>query len=394
MLREIRDIMVQKKYLLTPGPTPIPEAVLLEMASPICHHRTNAFRDVFREIKTYLQQVFRTQCDVFTVAASGTGAMEMAVVNSVSAQDEVLVIDGGKFSGRFAMIAKQYGAIVHTLTVEWGNSVEPERVREFLEKNKQIKAVFVALCETSTGVCFPVRDIAEIVRMTDALLVVDAISGLGADVLCMDDWGLDVVVSSSQKGLMTPPGLSFIALSDKAWARAEQATSPKFYFDLKKYRQAYGTDDTPFTPATTLVMALRKALTMIMAEGMENVYARHARLAFATRAAMNALGLTLFAARPSNAVTAVVMPEGINASQFVAKMRDDYGVVIAGGQGPVKAKVFRIAHLGNQTEFDILVGIAAIEKALMYFGYDFEIGAGIKRFHEICSVEQNEYSTV
>ncbi|MBN1493737.1 MAG: alanine--glyoxylate aminotransferase family protein [Candidatus Omnitrophica bacterium] len=371
---------MKKNYLFTPGPTPIPEEVLLEMAKPIFHHRTPQFRELLAETNQLLKEVFQTNNHVYTFASSGTGAMEAAFVNIVSPGDEIIVVSGGKFGARFVEFAQVFGVISHTLDVPWGASVDIHEIDSLLRQHPNVKAVFTSLCETSTGVCFPVEDIARIVRGTNAVLVVDAISGLCADVLKTDEWGVDIVIGGSQKGLMTPPGLSFLTLSQKAWALAGTSRLPKYYFDIKKYRKAGDACDTPFTPATGLVIALRKALGLIVAEGVQVCNERHARLARATRAAMEALGLRLFAERPSNALTAVKIPDQLDAKTFITYLRDELGAVMAGGQGQLKNKIFRIAHLGYQNEFDLLGGIGAVEKALLHMGHTFDLGAGLKSF--------------
>jgi aspartate aminotransferase-like enzyme len=372
--------MVKKKHLFTPGPTPVPEEVLLEMARPIFHHRTPEFRALFEETGQLLKEVFQTENQVFILASSGTGAMEAAFVNLLSAGDEIIVVAGGKFGERFAQFAETFGVTAHTIEIQWGATVEASEIRKLLNAFPNVKAVFTTLCETSTGVCFPIEEIAREVRETDAVLVVDAISGLCADRLKTDEWGVDVVIAGSQKGLMVPPGLSFLTLSPKAWGLVEHSRLPKYYFDIKKYKKAGASNDTPFTPATGLVIALRKALGLIIAEGIDSCYERHAHLAYATRAAMKAIGLQPLAESPSNAMTSVLIPETVNAKKLISYLRDELGAVMAGGQGPLKDKILRIAHLGYQNEFDLLGGIGALEKALLHLGYPFDVGAGVKAF--------------
>ncbi len=372
--------MVKKNYLFTPGPTPVPEEVLLELARPIFHHRTPEFRALFEETRELLKEVFQTESQVFIIASSGTGAMEAAFVNLLSAGDEIIVISGGKFGERFVQFATAFGVKVHTIEVKWGSTVDIGEVKRAVRTFPHVKAFFATLCETSTGVCFPIQEIAHEVQNTEAVLVIDAISGLCADPLRTDAWGVDVVIGGSQKGLMTPPGLSFLSMSQKAWKLVERSQLPKYYFDIKKYSHAASSNDTPFTPATGLVVALRKALGLIIAEGVEACYERHARLAQATRAAMIALGLQLLAERPSNAMTSVWIPEMVQAKKLITYLRDELGAVMAGGQGPLKDKILRIAHLGYQNEFDLLGGIGALEKALVHLGYPGEVGTGVKAF--------------
>ncbi|MFC1809428.1 pyridoxal-phosphate-dependent aminotransferase family protein [Candidatus Omnitrophota bacterium] len=378
---------MKKNYLFTPGPTPIPEEVLLEMAKPLFHHRTPEFRRLFQETQELLKEVFQTAEDVFMFAASGTGAMEAAVVNLLSAGDEVIVVSGGKFGERFTEFSSTFGIVCYPINVEWGCSVDIQCITNTLQQHPKVKAVFTTLCETSTGVCFPIEDIAREIRDTKVVLVVDAISGLCADTLKTDEWGVDVVIGGSQKGLMTPPGLSFLSFSTKAWECVHQSNLPKYYFDITKYKKSGMAHNTPFTPATGLVVALRTALGLIITEGIQRVNERHASLAYATRQAVQAMGLQGFAERPSNALTSVVIPDNINAKHLITYLRDELGAIMAGGQGPLKDTILRIAHLGYQNEFDLLGGIGALEKALLYFGYDFEIGAGVKEFQTVINSE-------
>ncbi len=369
---------MKKEYLLSPGPTPVPTDALLSMARPIFHHRTPQYQALFKEVNEGLKYVFQTKNDVLTFASSGTGAMEASVVNFLSPQDKALVVRGGKFGERFTEICEAYGVEAIPIDVQWGNPVDPGLIERSLLKNKGIKAVYTTLCETSTGVLNDIEAISKIVsRYDEAILVVDAISGLGADDLKTDDWKIDVVVSGSQKGLMIPPGLAFFSVSQKGWVRVDSAKCPRFYFDLKSAKKAYDNNDTPFTPAISLVIALSESLKIIKKETLVNIFLRHRRLADATRKAVQALGLELFAKAPSNAVTAVQVPQGIDGKNLVKLMRDKYGVTIAGGQGELKGKTFRIAHLGYMVEFDVIVAIAALEMALKDSGYGFSPGAGL-----------------
>ena len=369
---------MKKEYLLSPGPTPVPTDALLSMARPIFHHRTPQYQALFKEVNEGLKYVFQTNNDVLTFASSGTGAMEASVVNFLSPQDKALVVRGGKFGERFAEICEAYGVEVIAIDVQWGNPVDPELIERSLLENKGIKAVYTTLVETSTGVLNDIEAISKIVsRYDEAMLVVDAISGLGADDLKTDDWRIDVVVSGSQKGLMIPPGLAFFSVSQKGWERVDSARCPRFYFDLKSAKKAYDNNDTPFTPAISLVIALSESLKIIKKETLSNIFSRHRRLADATRKAVEALGLELFTRAPSNAVTAVQVPQGIDGKNLVKLMRDKYGVTIAGGQGDLKGKTFRIAHLGYMVEFDVIVAIAALEMALKDSGYGFSPGAGL-----------------
>ena len=374
---------MRKNYLLTPGPTPLPPEVCQALARPIIHHRTPQFQAVLKEASEGLKYVFQTKNDVFILASSGTGAMEAAVANLLSPGEFAITIEGGKFGERWTQICKSYGINTEIIPVEWGKAVDPQEIAKRIKANPKIKAVFATLCETSTGVTNNIQAIAEVVRDTDSVLVVDAISGLGAIELKTDDWGVDVVVSGSQKGLMLPPGLGFISVSSKAWAKVDDSKCPKYYFDLKKAKKAYDKTDTPFTPAISLIIALSESLKMIKADGLENVFARHRKMADACRLAVKALGLTLFApTASSDVVTAVNVPQGIDGEKLVKTMRDNYGVTIAGGQDELKGKVFRIAHMGFIEEFDIIAGISCLEKVLAQMGYKFNTGSGVKAAQE------------
>jgi len=374
---------MRKNYLLTPGPTPLPPQVCEAMARPIIHHRTPQFQAILKEASEGLKYVFQTQNDVFILASSGTGAMEAAVVNILSPGDTVIAVEGGKFGERWTEICQSYGINAEVINVEWGRAVEPKEIEKKLKANPKIKAVFVTLCETSTGVATDIEAIGRVVKETEALLVVDAISGLGAIPMAFDAWFCDMVVSGSQKGLMLPPGLGFISISPKAFKLMESSKCPKYYFDLKEAKKALDKNDTPFTPAISLVIALNEALKMMKQDGLENIFLRHKKMAEATRQAMKALGLELFApTASSDVVTAVKVPLGIDGEKLVKTMRDTYGVTIAGGQSELKGKVFRIAHMGFIEEFDIILGISCLEKVLKQMGYKFDFGAGVKAAQE------------
>ncbi|MDD4899293.1 MAG: alanine--glyoxylate aminotransferase family protein [Candidatus Omnitrophica bacterium] len=375
---------MRKSYLLTPGPTPLPPQVRAAMARPIIHHRTPQFQAVLKEVGEGLKYVFQTSGDVYILTSSGTGAMETAVINLLSPGDTALTVHGGKFGERWTELCKAYGITAEVINVEWGKAVDPQEIAKKLKANPKIKAVFTTLCETSTGVTNDIAAIADVVKKTDAVLVVDAISGLGAIDLKTDSWGVDVCVSGSQKGLMLPPGLAFISVSAKAWGLVNAAKSPRYYFDLRTAKKAWESTDTPFTPALTLVIALNEALKMMREDGLENIFIRHKKMADATRAAMKALGLELFApTAASDVVTAVKVPAGLEGEKLVKTMRDKYGVVIAGGQAELKGKVFRIAHMGFIEEFDIIAGISCLEKVLSQMGYKFELGKGVKAAEEV-----------
>ncbi len=367
-----------KNYLMTPGPTPVPPDVLLSMAKPIIHHRTPQFQKILQETEENLKYIFQTKNEVLIFTSSGTGAMEGAVCNLLSPGDKAITVQGGKFGERWTELCAAYGIETVVIDVEWGKAVDPEEIEKSLASGK-IKAVFTTLCETSTGVSADIKAIADVVKKTDAVLVVDAISGLGAIECRTDEWGVDVVVSGSQKGLMIPPGLAFASVSEKAWKLIGQSKCPKYYFDFQEAKKAMAKTDTPYTPAITLIIGLNDALKIIKQEGLENIFLRHKKMAKAIREAAKALGLGLFSpTASSDAVTAVNVPAGIDGEKLVKTMRDEYGVGIAGGQAELKGKVFRVASMGYMNQFDIIVTVSCLEIVLSKMGYKFELGAGVK----------------
>ncbi|GMR04516.1 MAG: alanine--glyoxylate aminotransferase family protein [Thermodesulfobacteriota bacterium] len=375
---------MRKKYLLAPGPTPVPDSTLLAMAAPVIHHRTPQFSAIFREAAELLKYVFQTEEDVLILSSSGTGAMEGSITNLFSPGDEVIVVNGGKFGERWGQISEAYGLKVHWIKVEWGKAVEVAEVEGLLDANPGVKGVLLQASETSTTVAHPVREIAALTRDRDCLIVVDGITAVGVFDVPMDEWGIDVLVSGSQKALMLPPGLAFAALSKKAWVFQEKSSCPRYYFDFKKERKNLGKDTSAFTPAVSLIIGLRESLRLIHDEGLENVFARHDRLARAARAGAQALGLGLLAPEnPSNAATGVFVPEGVDGAAFVKYMRDDMGVTMAGGQDHLKGKIFRIAHLGYTDTFDIIIALSAVEMALKKFGHDVQSGKGVGAAEEI-----------
>lgn len=375
--------MIKKLYLISPGPVPIPEDALVEAAKPIIHHRTEIFSEIFMEVAEGMKDIFQTKQDVFILASSGTGAMEAAVSNLLSPGDEVITINGGKFGERWGEITRAWGLNVHEIVLEWGERYTGEQLYEELKAHPNVKAVFATLSETSSGSVFPIKEFAEATGKTDAVLVVDAISGLGATPCPMDEWGVDVIVAGSQKALMIPPGLAYIALSEKAWKLTESSRLPKYYFDLKAYKKSLGKKTTPYTPAITLIMQQKKTIEFIKKIGLENLYEHHRILADATRAAVGALGLELLSKMPGNIATAVKVPEGVDGVALVKTVQKKYGVYIAGGQSSYKGKIFRVAHLGYMSAFDIITAISAIEMALAEQGYKFEMGAGVKAAMEV-----------
>ncbi|AIY88709.1 MULTISPECIES: serine-pyruvate aminotransferase [unclassified Thermotoga] len=376
---------LKKHYIMAPGPTPVPNDILTEGAKETIHHRTPQFVSIMEETLESAKYVFQTKNNVYAFASTGTGAMEAAVVNLVSPGDKVIVVVAGKFGERWKELCQAYGADIVEIALEWGDAVTPEQIEEALNKNPDAKVIFTTYSETSTGTVIDLEGIARVTKEKDVVLVTDAVSALGAEPLKMDEWGVDVVVTGSQKGLMLPPGLALISLNDKAWELVEKSRSPRYYFDLRAYRKSY--PDNPYTPAVNMIYMLRKALQMIKEEGIENVWERHRILGDATRAAIKALGLELLSKRPGNVVTAVKVPEGIDGKQIPKIMRDKYGVSIAGGQGKLKGKIFRIAHLGYMSPFDTITAISALEFTLKELGYEFELGAGVKAAEAVFAKE-------
>ena len=367
-----------KNYLIAPGPTPVPPRVLLAMAQPVIHHRTPQFSQTFADAKRALKQVFQTEQDVLILAASGTGAMEGSVTNLFSPGDEVLVVNGGKFGERWTKIASTYGLKVAELKVEWGRSVHVEDVRRLLDERPGIRGVFIQASETSTAALHPTEEIARITRERNTLLIVDGITAVGVFDIPMDRWGIDVLLTGSQKALMLPPGLAFVCLSERAWQWTKHAKLPRFYFDFARERDNLAKDTTAWTPAISLITGLREALAIILEEGLPRVFARHARMAAATRAGATALNLKLVAPdAPSPALTAMFVPPEVDGGKLVAYLRDRMGVTFMGGQDQLKGKIVRIGHLGYTGTFDIVTAIAALEMALHHFGYDAVLGRGV-----------------
>ena len=369
---------MKKHYLLAPGPTPVPERALLAMAQPIIHHRTPQFSEVFAEACQLLKFVFQTEQDVLILSSSGTGAMESSIVNLFSPGDEVIAINGGKFGERWGNISEVYNLNVHWVNVEWGKAVDVSVIKGLLDKNPNIKGVLSQASETSTTVTHPVRELAELTKKSDCLLIVDGITAVGVTDIPMDKWGIDALVSGSQKAFMLPPGLAFIALSEKAWKAAEKSKCPRFYFDLKKERKNLAKKTSAYTPAVSLITGLRETLLMMKEEGLDNVFARHERLARATRGAMEALGLKLLAPQnPASSATGVYLPEGLDGKKFVKYIRDELGVTMAGGQDHLEGKIIRIAHLGYIDTFDIITAVSAVEMALEKSGQKIALGKGV-----------------
>ena len=381
---------MDKKYLFSPGPTMLPPEVLLKMAEPIMHHREPEFEKIMEEIRKGLKSLFQTKNEVMVFTSSGTGAMEGAVSNILAKGNKALVVRGGKFGERWGEICKAYGIEFVPIDVEWGKAVRPEQIRHALAENPSIRAVYTQATETSTGVKHPIREIAGIVgKYPDTVLVVDAITGIGVFDLPMDAWNLDVVISGSQKALMLPPGLSFAALSEKAWTFVEKSNLPKYYHDFKRELKSTQKNQSSYTPAVSLFVGLRESLRMIQEEGLEALFRRHEKLAEATWAAVRALGLELFAPEaPSEAVTAVKVPEGIDGVKLQKLFFERFGITVAEGQDRAKGKIIRIAHLGYYDRLDMVMVISALEMLLKQMGYSFELGKGVRAAEEVFLKEE------
>ncbi|SPQ00762.1 Serine-glyoxylate transaminase [Candidatus Sulfobium mesophilum] len=377
-----------KRYLLAPGPTPVPPEALLAMAMPIIHHRSPDFLPVLDSAKKGLQWLCQTKNDVLILCSTGTGGMVGAVNNFFSPGDKALVVNAGNFGERWTKICKAYNLSVEEIKIDWGRAVNPEDVDSALKKDPSIKGVFVQASETSTGVYHDIKTLASIVRKYEnTILVVDAISALVAHDLRMDEWGIDVLIGGSQKGLMLPPGLAFVGVSDKAWKFADKAKSPKFYFNFKKEREALAKNQTSFTSPVTLIIGLNESLKILRTEGLENAFNRHERLSRATREAIKALGLDMFTKEsPSYAVTAINAPAGFDGQEIYKNLRVKYGITAAGGQGQAKGKIFRIAHLGYAGTFDVITAIAAVEMVLKGMGHPLKLGTGVAVAQELLMV--------
>ncbi|MFO0936827.1 MAG: alanine--glyoxylate aminotransferase family protein [Gemmataceae bacterium] len=369
-----------KPRLFTPGPTPVPEESLLELAKPVTYHRAAEAKAVLAELTEDLKYVFQTKNTVLTLTASGTGGMESAVSSCLAPGEKCILLTAGRWGERWRGVLKAMGADIVAVEVPYGKAVEPEQLAAALKANPDAKAVFATLSETSTGVGHDLQAFGKIVADTPTLLIVDAISGLGAMECRTDDWKLDVVVTGSQKALMMPPGLAFVSVSEKAWKKIEATPIRNFYFDLRRYRKSIAESDTPFTPANTLIKAQRVSLKRIRAEGIENLWARHAKIATATRAAVTAMGLKLFAEKPNNGLTVITVPEKIDGSATLKKLEKTHGYKLADGQDAMKGKIWRLSHMGYCDVFDVLGAIGALELILLESGYDLDPGVGVKAY--------------
>ncbi len=366
-----------KTRLFSPGPVMVPEKVLLKMAEPIFHHRTPEYEALFAEVNVKLKKFFMTEGDVFTLASSGTGAMETAVVNVLARGDKAITVRGGKFGERWDEICQAYGIDTVPIDVEWGYAVTPEQIKKALDENPGVTAVFTTQSETSTGIITDLEAIGKVTKEAGVCLVTDAVSGLGAHELRPDDWGVDIVVSGSQKTIMLPPGLGFIAVAKDAWKFIERSDMPKYYWDLKKYKKSIDKNQNPFTPPVTLLVGLNEALDILLANGMEYLWDRNAKVGEAMRAGVKAIGLSIFPTDYSNVLTAVSLPETVDGGALVKALKKN-GIFPAGGQAQLKGKIIRIAHIGNLDEYDVLTALSGLELALKEVGFDFTPGESVK----------------
>jgi aspartate aminotransferase-like enzyme len=378
---------IKKQRLLTPGPTPLLPAALHAMMGSDIHHRTEDFRNLYKRVLSNLKEALGTSNEVLVLVASGTGGLEASVQNFFSPGDEVLVCSAGKFGERWVELTKAYGLKSTVLKAEYGDAVSPEAVEQALAQNSNIKGVFVQASETSTGTQHDVKAMGAAVKKTDALFVVDAITGIGTMPLDIDGWGLDIVVGGSQKAFMIPPGLAFISVSEKAWSKADGATTPRFYFDLKRERKNALSGESAWTPNTSLLLALDQALLYIQSIGMSKLVENAQLLARATREAMTALGLELFSAFPGSSVTAVRAPKGMDSGVIIKEFRNRFNAIITNGQGSMKGQIFRLAHLGYFDFHDLFAIVAELEIILAAQGLPIRFGSGV-------AAVQNVYAEV
>lgn len=377
--------MPQKRYLFTPGPTPVPPEVLAALGEPVLHHRAPDFRAVYERVLGRLRELHRTEADVLLFTCSGTGAFESAIVNLCSPRERVLAVSSGHFGERWGAMCRRYGCEVAELRLAWGETPTAQDLAARLDQLEPVSLVILVHSETSTGVVADVQALAAVAKEAGALVVVDAVSSLGAVPVETDEWGLDVVVSGSQKALMTPPGLGTVAVSPAAFARSSLATLPRYYLDWERTRKAQQELDSAFTPAVSLVVGLDVALERLLEEGLETVFARHVRLGRACRAGVKAMGLELFSPDEdrSAVVTAARIPDGVDASALTLALRDRHGITIAGGQGELKGQIFRIGHIGWFDEFDIATALSAVELVLAELGAPIERGVAATRALEV-----------
>jgi aspartate aminotransferase-like enzyme len=376
--------MYFKKRLFTPGPTPVPETVMLAMAEPMIHHRNPEFNEIFARVNKNLQYLFQTTQPVLTLTCSGTGGVEATFVSLFSPGDTVIAVNGGKFGERWVKMPKTFGLNAVEIKTEWGKAPTEQQILDALKANPNAKAVYLVHSETSTGTATDVKKLARVIREnSSALVCVDGITSIGAHEFRFDEWGIDACVTGSQKGLMIPPGLAFVALSERAIAAMEQSKLPKFYFDLRKALKSYADNTTPWTPAVSLIIGLDRALEMIRVETMEGIWKRHELMANAVREGVLALGLKLFSPFPSYAVTPVWVPEGVEWKTFNKILKNTYGITIAGGQDDYAGKIFRVSHLGFYDQLDALSVVGALEHTLTECGWKFPAGAGVQAVQKV-----------
>jgi aspartate aminotransferase-like enzyme len=367
-----------KYRLLAPGPTPVPDRVLSVMARSIYHHRTPVFEKIFADCRQKLQWLYQTNYEVLTLSCSGTGAFEAIFQNFFSPGDIIVNVGGGKFGERWGQMAQVFGLKVVAINVAWGQTIDIDMVAKALQQHPEVKAVICVASETSTGARHPYEAIGRLVKgKTDCLLVVDGITAVGVWDIKPERDGIDVLVTGSQKALMLPPGLAFLSVSDKAWFVQEKSEMPRYYFDLAKERKAQNANQTAYTPAVSLMVGMQESLAMMQEEGLTKIFARHARMAKATRAAMTALGLKLFPRVSADSLTSVCMPEGLKPNAIYAGLRDRANITIAGGQDQLKGKIFRVAHMGYFDELDVFTLLSGLEVILLQEGYPFTPGASI-----------------
>lgn len=375
--------MIDKTFLMIPGPTPVPESVLLAMAKHPIGHRSSEFSEILKEVYADLKWLFQTKHEVFIFAASGTGAMEAALANLVNQGDKVLSLVIGNFGARWAKIAQSRGAIVEKLEVELGDIIRPQDLKAKLAQDtkKEIKIVTLTHSETSTGAKNDVKTLCKIIKEHGAISVVDGVTSVGCMEVKMDEWGIDVLVSGSQKGFMIPPGLAFLAANERAWNLYEKCMFPSFYFDWGAHKKAVLENTTPYTPAVNLIFGLHEALKMMKKEGLSNIYTRHQKLALGLRAAVKALGLELLVKDDENAsyaITSILPPRGISVPDMRNSFKKDFDIVVANGQNTLKDKIFRMGTLGFVSERDLITAVGALEGVLTILGHKFESGAGVK----------------
>jgi serine---pyruvate transaminase len=371
-----------KLRLFTPGPTTVPEETLLELARPVTYHRAPEAKAILAEVSEDLKYVFQTANPVFTLTCSGTGGMESAVASALAGSEKVILCTAGRWGERWRGILKAFGAEIVAVEVPYGKAVTPDMLADALAKHPDTKAVFATLSETSTGIGHDLEAFGKIVGKTNALFIVDGISGLGAMECKTDAWGIDICVTGSQKALMLPPGLAFVSVSEKAWKKIDATPVRAFYLDLRRYKKSHAESDTPFTPANTLIRAQRASLKRIRAEGIENLWARHAKIAAACQAAVKGMGLELFAERPNNALTVITVPAGVDGTATLKKLEKTYGYKLADGQDTLKGKIWRLSHMGYTDSFEVLGAISALELVLLESGFQLEPGAGVSAFQK------------